>query len=143
MLIIIILSLLVGSIWRLTDKPAVVRSVQFGLQTDAVEDPIGYFAENRSDFDEVLDLVRVGEIATSEDDFYGPPLPDDLERLSATGKIELPSNGDFFIPAWTGVPVDAGGYWYSSVSPEGRDMYGLRCTNPSDLGDGWWACGIR
>jgi hypothetical protein len=44
-------------------------------------------------------------------------------------------DGSFFIPRWTGVPDDAGGYWHSASSPEGRDMYGLGCTEPLVLAD--------
>jgi hypothetical protein len=48
-----------------------------------------------------------------------------------------------FLPQWSGIPDDAGGYWYSpNESPQGWDMWGMICENPVDLGDGWWKCGM-
>jgi hypothetical protein len=48
-----------------------------------------------------------------------------------------------FLPQWSGIPDDAGGYWYSrDESPEGWDMWGMLCSDPVDLGDGWWKCGM-
>ena len=53
------------------------------------------------------------------------------------------TDGRFF-PQWIGIPDDAGGYIYSpSGSPAQADMYGMICSNPVDLGDGWWTCGLR
>ena len=48
-----------------------------------------------------------------------------------------------FLPQWSGIPDDAGGYFFSpSESPEGWDMWGMVCKDPVDLGDGWWKCGM-
>lgn len=48
-----------------------------------------------------------------------------------------------FLPQWSGIPDDAGGFWYSPYrSPEGFDMWGMICRDPVDLGDGWWTCGM-
>lgn len=73
--------------------------------------------------------------------YYGVPLPPELAHLSATGKV---SDGDGapFLPVWTGIPDDAGGFLRVEHSPAGRNMYGLLCTEPEPMGDGWWACGL-
>ena len=94
-----------------------------------------WFADHREQYEAAL-AVDPG------DEYYGAPLPDDLAHLSVTGRVSGDSATRFF-PQWTGIPDDAGGYFYSpGGSPEGRDMYGMICQDPVSLGDGWWACGM-
>lgn len=78
------------------------------------------------------------------DDYYGY-LPVHLRFLTERGLVSKSGNdGTIFFPQWTGIPDDAGGYFYSpSGSPKGRDMYGMGCTAPVSLGDDWWMCGMR
>jgi hypothetical protein len=108
------------------------------------EDPRQYVAQHRAEMDEVATLVHEGELRPSSPDevYYGPQLPEHLRHLSATGRVSILSVGTFFIPRWTGIPDDAGGYWYSPSSPEGQDMYGMACTEPLDLANHWWSCGM-
>ena len=103
-----------------------------------------FFDQHRTDLDRVAELIADGTlvIPAGDDGYYGPQLPDDLRYLSVTGRVSIYSDGSFFIPRWTGIPDDAGGYWHSKKAPNGRDMYGLGCTDPIELGSGWWACGM-
>lgn len=97
-----------------------------------------FFERHREDFDRVAQLVDGQPGAPTGEEYYN--LPKDLRYLSATDRVSIFDDGSFFIPRWTGIPDDAGGLWYSTTSPKGRDMYGLWCADPTDLGDGWWAC---
>lgn len=75
--------------------------------------------------------------------YYGNKLPGSLRFLVAEGRVSN-RDGSRFFPQWIGIPDDAGGYLYNpKESPEGVDMYGDICSNPVDLGDGWWMCGLR
>lgn len=74
---------------------------------------------------------------------FGNQLPWKLRFLTVDGRVSSLTGSRFF-PQWIGIPDDAGGYLYNpKESPEGVYMYGLVCTNPVDLGDGWWMCGLR
>ncbi|HVK28090.1 MAG TPA: hypothetical protein VM575_07100 [Nocardioides sp.] len=74
--------------------------------------------------------------------YYGDRLPDGLRHLTIDGRVSR-HEGDLFFPQWIALVDDAGGYWYSpDGSPEGHDMYGMICEDPTDLGDGWWSCGM-
>lgn len=85
---------------------------------------------------------RAARTAEVDDSFYGSLLPLELRPLAATGKVSRRAGGLFF-PLWIGIPDDAGGYFYTPHrSPAGADMYGTVCTDPVDLGDGWWMCGM-
>ncbi len=69
-------------------------------------------------------------------------LPRQFAAFTAGGLASC-SGEAVFLPQWSGIPDDAGGYWYSpSESPEGWDMWGMICEEPADLGDGWWKCGM-
>ena len=118
----------------------------WGLLTDSTpheETPTEFFAHHRADLDRVVDLARTGQIfPAAGEDYYGPLLPEDLRYLSATERVSIHPDGALFIPLWTGVPDDAGGFWYSQRTPLGRDMYGSWCEEPTDLGDGWWSCAV-
>jgi hypothetical protein len=78
-----------------------------------------------------------------DDSYYGASLPFLLRPLTAMGSASRQDDMVFF-PLWTGIPDDAGGYIYvpDGGSPAGFDMYGDVCTDPVDLGDGWWMCGM-
>ena len=103
-----------------------------------------FFDRHRTDLDRVAELVADHTLVIPDglDSYYGPQLPDELRYLSVTGRVSIYSDGSFFLPRWTGIPDDAGGYWNATESPTGRDMYGMGCTNPIDLGSDWWACGM-
>ncbi|MCV7314640.1 hypothetical protein H7J77_03645 [Mycolicibacillus parakoreensis] len=76
-------------------------------------------------------------------DYYGRQLPTHLRMLTVEGKV-VQRDGTRFFPQWIGIPDDAGGYLYSPQrSPRGVDLFGMICTHPVDLGDGWWMCGLR
>ncbi|KXO87564.1 hypothetical protein AXK56_14105 [Tsukamurella pulmonis] len=78
------------------------------------------------------------------DDYYAS-LPVHLRFLTEGGTVsKRGTDGARFFPQWTGIPDDAGGYWYvPSGSPDGFDMYGMACRGPVPLGGGWWMCGMR
>lgn len=98
--------------------------------------PAAYFETHRALFD------RAATSAHPDDSYYGSRLPLALRPLSAGGRVSGEEEMLFF-PQWMGIPDDAGGYfWSPHRSPEGADMYGMVCTDPADLGDGWWACGL-
>ncbi len=69
-------------------------------------------------------------------------LPREYEAFTAGGLTSCWGE-TVFLAQWSGIPDDAGGYWYSPrESPEGWDMWGMICRDPVDLGDGWWRCGM-
>lgn len=107
------------------------------------EDPVRYFARHRAQMHEVAALVQNGSLRAPPDDaYYGPQLPEHLRHLSVTGRVSLRGGNRFFLPRWTGIPDDAGGYWHSEVSPEYEDMYGMGCVDPLLLAEEWWSCGM-
>lgn len=75
-------------------------------------------------------------------DYHGSELPWRYRGLSGDGLVAGTPDRMFF-PMWKGIPDDAGGYWYTpGDSPAGEDMYGMPCQDPTDLGGGWWMCGM-
>lgn len=103
------------------------------------------FHRHRSDFERVAEMVATRELVAPDGEswYYGPLLPPELHYLSATDKVSIWNDGSIFVPRWTGIPDDAGGYWHRSRSPGRLDMYGMWCTDPVALGDDWWACGVE
>lgn len=103
--------------------------------------PRAWFFVHRPAFEVARVLVDPGT------DYYGAPLPLPLRFLSETGNVspvqvtEGSEPGSFF-PQWVGIPDDAGGYLYSRTRPAGADLYGSLCTDPRDLGGGWWMCNL-
>jgi len=97
--------------------------------------PRAWFAVHRPLFDMAL--------ATDPGDlYYGNALPLPVRFLSVGGRVSN-QDGSRFFPQWIGIPDDAGGYLYDpSHSPAGADLYGSTCSEPVDLGDGWWMCGL-
>ncbi|MCV7192825.1 hypothetical protein H7I02_08475 [Mycolicibacterium brumae] len=61
----------------------------------------------------LFELARATDPGSS---YYGAELPWGLPFLSSTGQ--------------------------ASGSPEGADKYGMICSAPTDLGRGWWMCGL-
>ena len=82
--------------------------------------------------------------ALTVDSYYGPDLPDDLALLSSTGFVSIREGGSIFFSQWSGIPDDAGGYWYlpGDGSPDGWDMWGMTCAQPLSIEHHWWSCGI-
>ena len=73
---------------------------------------------------------------------YYVELPHNFDAFTAGGLTSCWGDA-VFLPQWSGIPDDAGGYWYSpGESPDGWDMWGMLCKNPVDLGEGWWTCGM-
>jgi hypothetical protein len=106
--------------------------------------PETYFAMHRP-------LFEVARHTDPGSEYYGNPLPFPLRFLTQMGNVSSVRTGDSpvsgstarFFPQWIGIPDDAGGYLYSpGGSPEGADLYGSLCTDPVDLGDGWWMCNL-
>lgn len=98
--------------------------------------PRAWFASHRALYEQAL-TVEIG------DGYYGR-LPMHLRFLTERGFASQWSDGARFFPQWTGIPDDAGGFIHSpSGSPEGRDMYGMGCSDPVSLGGDWWMCGLR
>ena len=131
MLAIVAIGLLATGAWWVTG--AVVNS---GPTRRPAPD---FFGDNKDDLERVLALVQNGELIA--DGYYGPTLPQDLQHLSVTDRVSIYNDGSFFVPRWTGIPDDAGGIWWSQMSPEFRDMYGMACIEPVDLNGDWWLCG--
>ena len=121
----------------------VLAVVAFVFTNSRRENAREFFESHRDELDRVTQLVADGTLSRPEtDSYYGPELPDDLDQVSVTGKVTILDDGSFFIPRWTGLPDDAGGFWHSGDSPDGRDMYGMFCVDPVDLDGDWWACGL-
>ncbi len=98
--------------------------------------PRTWFSMHRALYEHAL-TVEIGN------GYYGR-LPMHLRFLTERGFASQWSDGARFFPQWTGIPDDAGGFIHSpSGSPEGRDMYGMGCTDPVSLGGDWWMCGMR
>lgn len=98
--------------------------------------PRTWFAMHRPLFERALET-------DPGDGYYGNQLPGWLQFLVAEGRVSN-RGGSRFFPQWIGIPDDAGGYLYDpNESPAGADLYGDICTNPVDLGGGWWMCGLR
>ena len=78
------------------------------------------------------------------EDYYGTPLPPSFAPFTALGTVDHRADGSIFFAEWSGVPDDAGGYWYTATgSPKGRDMWGMTCSDPLELEPHWWACGMK
>ena len=92
-------------------------------------------------------LVRAVQSASSAEagqDFYGSPLPASLAPLTVLGTADRRSDGALSLAQWSGMPDDAGGYWYTDgASPQGRDMCGAPRLDPIALEPHWWACGMK
>ena len=102
-------------------------------------DPQGWFEDHRDEFDEAARRARVSCCGST---YIGNDLPDSLDHLTARGTLTRES-GALFFAQWLGIPDDAGGYWYSpDESPVGNEMFGTSCSQPIDLGQGWWMCGM-
>ena len=105
--------------------------------------PQAWFDVHRPMYDAALDHVD------RSDDLYGDRLPLRWRWLTVDGRAAARggdgATGDevVFFPQWYGIPDDGGGYlWSPGGPPEGYDMAGMVCTEPVDLGDGWWMCGM-
>ena len=106
--------------------------------------PQAWFDVHRPMYDAALDHAD-----RDDGSLYGARLPLVWRWLTVDGRAAVgPVSGQsgpeaVFFPQWYGLPDDGGGYlWSPDGSPEGYDMAGLRCTDPVDLGDGWWMCGM-
>ncbi|KAB2811886.1 hypothetical protein F9L07_08585 [Pimelobacter simplex] len=102
-----------------------------------VRDHEAWFEAHRADF------VTAASRGSGVDAATGSRLPDDLRYLSIDGRVSRTDGNALFFAQWTAIPDDAGGFWFSPERPPSDfDMYGMLCTNPVDLGDGWWSCGM-
>lgn len=108
--------------------------------------PESYYASHRGSFEQVAELVRAGELGRS-DEYYGERLPTRLVDLSVNGRVSAVGEQDgrpvVFLPQWTGIPDDAGGYLYFAGEPRSDlfvDLYGrgVSFADFEELGDGWW-----
>lgn len=117
----------------------VIATLAARVLSDA-DPPSRWFERNREHLDQVVSLVASGDLAP--DGYYGPELPPELRHLSVTDRVSIFDDGAVFVPRWTRLVDDAGGFWHTPTSPAGRDMYGMLCADPVGLGDGWWACGM-
>ena len=110
----------------------------------------GFCDTRHADFDrdrEDLDAVLAWVTGTKHASEYYTHLPEELAHLSGTedGLISIGADGSVFVPQWAGIPDDAGGYIHTpdDTSPQGWDMWGMECEDPTRLDGGWWACGLR
>ncbi|MFC8597183.1 hypothetical protein [Isoptericola sp. NPDC057191] len=71
-------------------------------------------------------------------------LPDNLSAASVDGTVDVDTTGSVFVPQWTALIDDAGGFWFAPAgSPQGRDMRGMSCADPIRVAAQWWACGMQ
>ncbi len=96
-----------------------------------------WFATHRAAYDAAAAAAPRGG-----DDYYGADLPLVWRWVSVDGRV-VEKDGALFFPQWYGIPDDGGGYFFSpGASPRGEDMAGMICQRPTNLGDGWWMCGM-
>lgn len=97
-----------------------------------------------------FDVLRPGleraAVLTAEEagarDYGGAPLPWQYRAFTSNGRASADDHL-VFLPQWTGIPDDGGGFFFSPHgSPEGYDMFGMVCEAPLRLDDAWWACGM-
>lgn len=72
-------------------------------------------------------------------------LPEALADLSVNGTIEVDADGGVFVPLWTGIPDDAGGFCYSphrSAPANDLTSYGDHVRSSTHLAAGWWTCNM-
>lgn len=88
------------------------------------------------------DVARAHEQLQRDEQNGRADLPRRLQHLSVTSSVAL-AGPAIFVPRWSGIPDDAGGYWYSpDGSPQGYDMSGMICESPTRMAGDWWACGL-
>lgn len=126
---------------------AAVVAVAWSLKVMAAA--FGFCDTRHADFDrdrEGLDAIVAWVNGTKHESEYYTRLPDELAHLSGTedGLISIGIDGSVFVPQWAGIPDDAGGYIYTphDTRPQGWDMWGMECEDPTRLDGGWWACGL-
>lgn len=110
--------------------------------------PEAWFDVHRSQFEAAAQIDPL----PAADDYYGELLPLHQRWLTVDGRVSagrcFPDSctdpeGALFFAQWAGFPDDAGGYIYLPTGrPEGIDMWSMACTEPTDLGGGWWMCGM-
>lgn len=157
--------------WGLVALVAVLLATGVGIVRVnwALVAPAGYFAVHRADFAEIGNLA----LATGPEEqggYYVFPLPPRLDRHSSTGNAGwvgcvvfksdrgpdqvVVRERDFglvppeqkhvwFVPQWTGIPDDAGGYLFVIGRPTAGltcDLYGrqVSLSDAVPLGSGWW-----
>lgn len=87
--------------------------------------------------------VLTAERADADDYGGGAPLPWQYRAFTSNGRASADEHL-VFLPQWTGIPDDGGGFFFSPHgSPEGYDMFGMVCEAPLRLDDAWWACGMN
>lgn len=117
----------------------------------AIVAPKQFFTLHRGDFDEIARLTEAHALPGLKR-YSGADLPVDVADASINGKAAIitgeGSGGNVklvFVPAWFGIPDDAGGYLYLDEPPPtdlqvSFNLYG-RGGNLADaqaLGGGWW-----
>ena len=120
---------------------------------DALDDPQAYFAAHRVQFDEIARLAQAGALP-GIDEYDGAELPAELAEVSVTGSAGWVGALNFptlavrpgkilFVPAWTGIPDDAGGFLYAESEPDANaqyDLYGRpgHFQDAEHLDGSWW-----
>jgi hypothetical protein len=98
------------------------------------------FASMRPHLDEIraLPVVTQPDSGTRHVD-----LPRPLKPIAVDGHVSTDGAGGVFVPQWAALVDDAGGFWFTpGTSPEGRDMRGMTCHEPTRLDGDWWVCGM-
>jgi hypothetical protein len=89
-------------------------------------------------------IAVLPSVAESEETTYYASLPRSLEAMSVNGSVLTDGAGGVFVPQWAALVDDAGGFWFTpGTSPEGRDMWGMICEDPTRLDGDWWVCGMQ
>ena len=135
--VVVVLGVVGRRRWLLITGAAVTVVLAAATFNWAAVAPRTWFEAHRSLYEHAARTTDV------DDSYYGSSLPFVLRPLTSDAHVSKQGEMLFF-PLWQGIPDDAGGYFYSPTgrSPAGRDMYGDLCSEPVDLGDGWWMCGM-
>lgn len=127
---------------RVTIPTALVAScVALALLSGATSTTVfERFELMRPDLDAVASLPLVTNNPQPE---YYEHLPPDLAHTAVFGLVSVDGRGGVFVPQWSGIPDDAGGfiYWPHAGVPQ-WDMWGMSCSEPTRLDGQWWACGL-
>lgn len=99
------------------------------------------FAAMRPQLEQVAELPAVTDAGAAT---HRAELPSPLRPVAVRGYVSADGSGGVFVPQWAALVDDAGGFWFTpGTSPEGRDMWGMACTEPTRLDGDWWVCGMN
>ncbi|MCL1870577.1 MAG: hypothetical protein FWF90_09235 [Promicromonosporaceae bacterium] len=142
------LALLVWLSVRLSRRLWVTSLVVIAGLVVAVGAPQAPYPGPRALFDSMrpqLDAITtLPDVAGPVSPRHDVPLPRGLSAVAVFGYVSSDGVGGVFVPQWAALVDDAGGFWFTpGTSPDGRDMWGMTCTDPTRLDGDWWTCGMK